>query len=48
MRLTSHSHGTNRSLVEIVDVEDEAAIGSFEGAEILHVSVAADLRPQGW
>ena len=46
MRLTSHSQGPIVVLVEIVDVEDEAAIGSFEGAEILHVSVAADLRPQ--
>ncbi len=35
--------GTADGLVEVVDVEDEAAVGRGEGAEVAHVRVAAEL-----
>ena len=43
MRLTSHSKGPADGLVEVVDVEDEAAVGRGEGAEVADVRVAAEL-----
>ena len=36
--------GAADGFVEVVDVEDEAAVGCGEGAEIADVGVAADLR----
>jgi hypothetical protein len=33
-------------LVEVVQVEDQVPVGSRVGAEVLHVGVAADLRPK--
>src|SRR4051794_20481236 len=35
-----------RRLVEVVDVEDELALGRGEAAEVRHVGVAAELRVQ--
>ncbi len=36
--------GAADGFVEVVDVEDEAAVGCGEGAEVAHMRVAAELR----
>ncbi len=36
--------GAADGFIEIVDVEDEAAVGRGEGAEVAHVGIAAELR----
>ena len=50
-RLTSHSHGPGKRLVEVVHVEEQAALGGGEHAEVRQVRVTADLadesRPRG-
>ena len=38
--------GPRQRLVEVVEVEDEAAVGRREGAEVGEVGVAAGLHPQ--
>ena len=43
-RLTSHSHGAGHGLVEVVDVEDEIALGAGELPEVADVRVAARLH----
>ena len=43
-RLTSHSHGAGKRLVEIVDVEDEPALRRGKAAEIHQMAVAAGLH----
>ena len=40
-RLTSHSQGAGRVFVEIVDVEDDVALGRREGAEVHQTGDAA-------
>src|SRR5271163_762532 len=35
--------GAGDGLIEVVDVEDEAAVGAGEGAEVADVGVAAEL-----
>ena len=41
-RLTSHSHGPGQRLVEVVDVEDEPALGGRVEAEVGEVGVATN------
>ena len=43
-RFTSHSHGPGQRLVEVVDVEDELALGRGEHAEVGEVGVPAELH----
>ena len=43
-RLTSHSNGPGKRLVEVVEAEDELAVGRGEAAEVRQVGVAAELR----
>ena len=45
-RFTSHSHGPRQRLVEVVDVEHEAALGRGEDAEVQDVRVTARLHLQ--
>ena len=45
-RLTSHSHGPGKRLVEVVDVQHQTAIGGGEDAEVREVGIAACLDPQ--
>ena len=45
-RLTSHSNGAGQRLVEVVEVEDEAAVGRREHAEVRQVRVTAALHAQ--
>ena len=45
-RLTSHSHGPRQGLVEIVEVEDQVALGRGEHAEVAQVGVPAGLDVQ--
>ena len=42
-RLTSHSQGPGQRLVEVVDVEDQMALGRGEDAEVHEMAIAADL-----
>ena len=45
-RLTSHSNGPGKRLVEVVEAEDELPIGRGIAAEVREVRVAAELRVQ--
>ena len=42
-RLTSHSNGSGKRLVEVVEAEDELAVGRGEAAEVRQVGIAAEL-----
>ncbi len=42
-RLTSHSNGPGKRLVEVVEAEDDLPVGCGEAAEVREVRVAAEL-----
>ena len=45
-RFTSHSNGTVAGLVEVVDVEDELAVGRREPTEVRQVGISAALHAE--